>query len=271
MPTTPAEIRKILINKYNLDDAYVHNIKNKDKLLNLLSYHENDQPISEKFILADAASDDVVTPKPQRHDVNWTEYILNQLTENEKDQEYPKTCGLCRLLEQEVAPIISIESRVIQAPNSQNNMLATVKTKITLANGEIYEACADAQKAHLSHPYDKHITAIAETRSEGRAYRRALKLTGVVTQEEMIDAALTDIEDKVSKNQLLFLETMCLNDRLNININKLLKFIYPTRASYAIDTFTHSEIIKVIQQLTLYQNDVSKIPNEIKGFDPTWR
>lgn len=270
------QIRTILINDYQMNPTEVMAIKGKKQLANtLLEFESKNNVVREDYYLVpedDTEYMDTQERKPKRFDPNWTEYILSQLTEDEKDQEYPKTCGLGRLLEKEIAPILSLQSTVIQAPAGNNNYMATVKTTLTLQNGEIYEACADAQKSQVAPPYDKHITAIAETRSEGRAYRRALKLTGVVTQEEMISAKEEEAsEEKVSKNQILFLETMCLNNRLNINIDKLLRLIYPDRTDYCIDNFSHTEIIKVIQQLTAYQNDVNTIPESIKGFDPSWK
>lgn len=267
----------MLINDYQMNPTEVISIKGKKQLVNtLLELESKNHVVREDYYLVPEDDTEYMEKQdlkqtPKRFDPNWTEYILNQLTDDEKDNKYPKTCGLGRLLEKEVSPICYLESNVIQPPCVGNNFTATVKTTLTLCNGEKYEACADAQKSQLDHPYDKHVTAIAETRSEGRAYRRALKLTGVVTQEEMLTAKEEESEDKISKHQLMFLETLCLNDRLNINILKLLKYMYPERNSHLIDSFSHSEIIKVIQQLTGYQNNVSSIPEEIKGYDPNWK
>ena len=267
--TKVAELRKKIIEKHNIDPKIVSNIKGKLNLVNFLLDLEKDHNMNEEFNITDEEvlkTDSGLT----RISKGWTQYILSQLEDDEKDQEYPKTCGLGRLLEQEIASIIEIQTLVIQSPSPTNNMTATVRTTIQLNNGEKYDACADAQKCYLEHPYDKHVTAIAETRSEGRAYRRALRLKGVVTKEEMIEKK-EEQEDKINKSQVMLIENMCMNERLNINVHKLTKLLFGEESRVNIYDYTHEQAATINRQLIEYQKDLSKIPTEIKGFDPSWK
>ena len=214
-----------------------------------------------------------------RQSPNWTKYILSQLEDDECDidkldtsKKYPRTDGLRRLLEKEVSPINNISSTVIQFPNPTNNMIATVKTTLHLENGESYEAVADAIKEDIDYPFDRYVTALAETRSEGRAYRKALRLKNVVTKEELILKTEDQPENnKINRTQISMIDVMCSNDKLNINVKKLLEHIFKQGVKLDISLYTHEEAASVNRILNEYQSDMSKIPDEIKGYNPNWK
>jgi hypothetical protein len=263
------EIRTMLINDYNLPEDKINETKGKTNLVNLLLSMENNLDNNE-FTITGFNEGFNQTETFNRFSKGWTQFILNQLEDDEKDQQYPKTCGLGRLLEKEVSKIISLTSSVIQPPRNDNNMMATVKTTLELENGEVYEACADAQKSSLEYPYDKHVTAIAETRSEGRVYRRALRLKGVVTQEEMIEKK-EEKQDKINKNQIMLIDNLCMNDRLNINVKNLLQSLFKDDYKINIQDYSHEQGAIINRKLTEYQSDTGKIPTELRGYSPDWK
>lgn len=294
------EIREYIISTHGVARDTLLNIKGKSNLvnfLNSLTIVEQDQKVdpSTDIILSDDFDEpssnkggdgplvDIdefevafANPKnestgevPNQSDSNWTEYVLSQLTDIEKDKEYPKADGLRRLVEKLISPIVSMQTTVIQAPQQSNMMTSTVKTTVTLENGQSYEAVTDVQKDHLQHPFDKHISAIAETRAEGRAYRKILRLQNIVTKEEMV--ADTNLDDsKMNRTQIQFLDVMCGNSRLNINVKKLFETVIPKKLT-DIKQHTNEDVQTVFGILSGYQEDMSKIPAEIRGYTPSWK
>ena len=82
---------------------------------------------------------------------------------------------------------------------------------------------ADVYWGNCDKIYRNHPIAVAETRAEGRALRRGLKLRKVVAAEE-IAKEVEDIDgntvSKITNNQINFIDV--LGKRLNINITSLL-------------------------------------------------
>ena len=267
------ELRTKLINDFNIDEKEINKIKGKSNLLNYyeslrMSAPQEYNVMVDDFVLEDSKLEN---DKPDRLDKNWTKYILDQLEDDEKDENYPKTDGLRRLLEKEVCKITSIQTNIIQPPSPDNNMIATVRSTICLENGEMYESIADAQQIALIPPYDKFVSAIAETRAEGRVYRKALRLKNVVTKEEMPSEAFFSQEGKINTTQIILIDSICCNSKLNINVNKLLQNLFPDKTIENINSLSHDDGTKIGQALTEYQKDMNKIPEEMRGYSPGWR
>ena len=112
---------------------------------------------------------------------------------------------------------------------------------------------------------------VAETRAEGRALRRALKLRKVVAAEEIAK----DIEDhpdensvsKISVNQINFIDVIA--QRLNINVIVLIKTLAISEEN--VYNISHENAVGIIKQLTVYQQDMTKIPEELLGYQSNWK
>lgn len=263
------QIRQMLINDHNLSLDEVSNIKGKSNLVNkLLELEGNDMNIK-SFEIEDI--DNLNTePSISRKDSGWTKYILDQLADDEKDGIYPKSDGLRRLLEKEICSIICIDNRVVQSPNVNNGMIATIQCNVELENGEKYTALADAKQSDLDSPYNKHVTAIAETRAEGRVFRKALRLKNTATKEEMIDKKDEEENHKINKNQIMLIDQLCTNDRLNINVKKLLSLLFDDKVKSNIREYSYDEAIIINQKLSNYQTNEG-IPENIRGYDVSWK
>lgn len=265
------EIRNILINDYKLTKDEILTIKGKSNLVNKLLDIESKDNVNNNDSFNIAGLEILDEPKTiDRTDKGWSKYVIDQLADDEKDGIYPKADGLRRLLESHVSPIISIDNCIMQSPCSANGMVATVRAKITLANGEEYTAAADAQRSDLEYPYDRHVTAIAETRAEGRVFRKALRLKNIVTKEEMVDAK-QDAQDRINKNQVMLIDNLCMNNRLNVNVSKLLKYLFKDTAKANVWEYTHSEGAEINRKLTEFQGDSNLIPAELLGYSPDWK
>lgn len=220
-----------------------------------------------------------VTP----NDLEWTDYVLSLLSEDEKISGNPTTDGLRRIFEKALdCRIIMSTSTVAQSPSPDNEKRATVVHSITYClnsgnpdrpelNTVSIDGAADVYWGNCDKVYRNHPVAVAETRAEGRALRRALKLRKVVAAEELAK----DIEDhpdhnsvsKITNNQINFIDV--LSKRLNINVTKLLKENGLEHQN--IYALSHDDAVKVIRLLSSYQQDMTNISENIVGYHNEWK
>lgn len=223
------------------------------------------------------------TEKVSISDTGWTDYVLSNLLDDEKINGNPTTDGLRRIFETVLScKIISSSSHVAQTPSPENEKRATVVHTITYRldpttpdtegiNIISVDGAADVYWGNCDKVYRNHPVAVAETRAEGRALRRALRLRKVVAAEEIAE----NIEDspdgnsvnKISSNQINFIDV--LSKRLDINVMSLI-------ASLAIEhtgvyDITHEDAVKIIRELSRLQQDPSSILPTILGYDTSWK
>lgn len=219
-----------------------------------------------------------VTP----NDIEWTDHVLSLLSDDEKIQGNPTTDGLRRIFEIALnCSVISAESQVAQSPSIDNERRATVVHTLSyiLNDGDpndqtkyrTVSGAADVYWGNCDKIYRNHPVAVAETRAEGRALRRALKLRKVVAAEELAkDIDTNHLEEnnigKINSTQINFFEVF--GKRLNINIHKLLeKLAIDNKNVYNI---SYDDAVKTITTLSSYQQS-NDIPQDIIGYDPNWK
>lgn len=231
---------------------------------------ENTQEVIEKK---------VVTP----NDLEWTDHVLALLGDDEKISGNPTTDGLRRIFEIAMnCRVLASVSDVVQTPEPNNEKRATVVHSITYVLNEgardqpelntvTINGAADVFWGNCDKVYRNYPVAVAETRAEGRALRRALKLRKVVAAEELAK----DIEDhpdensvsKISNNQINFIDVM--SQRLNINVLKLLE-----NNSIKIDNIydiLHENAVDIIRLLSKYQQNLANMPENIIGYSKDWK
>lgn len=219
-----------------------------------------------------------VTP----NDLEWTDYVLGFLSEDEKIAGNPTTDGLRRIFEKVLnCVVISADSVVEQSPNIKNERRATVVHSLTyVINGDneppeskyrTVSGAADVYWGNCDKVYRNHPVAVAETRAEGRALRRALKLRKVVAAEEIAKDIDTDhLEEnnlnKINITQINFMDVF--GKRLNINISKFLNTLdISCKNIYNIE---YDDAVKAIRTLSSYQQ-TNNIPSEILGYESNWK
>lgn len=220
--------------------------------------------------------------KPKMTDLEWTDYVLALLSEDEKISGNPTTDGLRRIFEIALdCTVISSTSNVVQSPSPDNEKRATVVhtlvyfknhgSDVAELNTVTVDGSADVYWGNCDKIYRNHPVAVAETRAEGRALRRGLRLRKVVAAEELSK----EIEDnpdlntvnKISNNQINFIDVMA--QRLNINVSKLL--VDNQLESKNIYTISHEEAVNVIRLLSKYQQTMADIPDNIIGYTKDWK
>jgi len=214
-----------------------------------------------------------VTPNDQ----GWTDYVLELLAEDEKIMGNPTTDGLRRIFEIALDCVVTdSSSQVVQCPDPHNEKRATVVHSMTYVLNDsalpqeikkrTVNGAADVYWGNCDKVFRNHPVAVAETRAEGRALRRGLKLRKVVAAEEIAE----DIEDdpngnsvsKISTNQINFIDV--LSKRLNVDVLKLLNKL--DISSDSVYNIKHEEAVGLIRQLNSYQQNTDSIPTDITGY-----
>jgi len=218
---------------------------------------------------------------PTPNDIEWTDYVLSLLSDDEKISDNPTTDGLRRIFEVALnCTITESTSDVVQTPDINNEKRATVVHSLTffLNDGDeespikyrVVSGAADVYWGNCDKIYRNHPVAVAETRAEGRALRRGLKLRKVVAAEELAK----DIEDhpdhdtvtKITNNQLNFMDVLA--KRMNINVEKLLDKLAIDRQN--IYNISYNDAVAIIRSLTEYQQQ-NNVSEDILGYDSTWK
>jgi hypothetical protein len=213
------------------------------------------------------------------HDIEWNDYVLGLLNDDEKIEGNPTTDGLRRIFEMAMeCEIISSISDVVQSPNIDNEKRATVVHKLSyILNMDksktlrTVSGAADVYWGNCDKIYRSHPVAVAETRAEGRSLRRGLRLRKIVTADEIAkeieDNPDGDSVSKISSNQINFIDVLA--KRLDINMEKLL--ITSGHTDKNIYNIEHSVAVDIIKNLSSYQQNVSNIPEDLKGYDINWK
>lgn len=219
---------------------------------------------------------------PNQNSIEWNDYVLGLLNDDEKIDGNPTTDGLRRIFEIALnCTVIMSESTVVQCPSPENEKRATVSHTLSYVLNDdtippefkvkTVGGAADVYWGNCDKIYRNHPVAVAETRAEGRALRRALKLRKVVAAEELannIDDSIDGMSvNKISNNQINFIDAM--SKRLNINPKQL--FIDTGCDSANINSISHDSAVEIIRELSKYQQDTSIIPQHMIGYDQSWR
>lgn len=230
----------------------------------------------------ESVEENIEITKPKPNDLEWTDYVLGLLSDDEKIGGNPTTDGLRRVFEIALNCIITeSHSEVVQTPDVNNEKRATVVHSIRFSLNDIDQndspikyrsvsGAADVYWGNCDKIYRNHPVAVAETRAEGRALRRALKLRKVVAAEELAK----DIEDhpdhdtvtKITNNQLNFMDVLA--KRMNINVVKLLDKLAISREN--IYNISYSDAVDIMKKLTEYQQQ-NNVSEDILGYDSTWK
>lgn len=219
---------------------------------------------------------------PSPNDLEWTDYVLGLLSDDEKIAGNPTTDGLRRIFEIALDCVITDSSTTVaQSPSPENEKRATVLHSLTFVlnkdggienhlNVKSVSGAADVYWGNCDKVYRNHPVAVAETRAEGRALRRGLKLRKVVAAEEIAK----DIEDhpdhdtvtKITNNQLNFMDVLA--KRLDINMNKLLEKL--ALSADNLYNISYNDAVNVVTKLTEYQQQ-NNVSEDILGYDSTWK
>jgi hypothetical protein len=219
---------------------------------------------------------EVTTQTVTPNDLGWTDYVLSLLSDEEKINGNPTTDGLRRVFEIALNCVITHQdTKIVQSPSPDNGNRATAVHYLTyvlkgpdpdtLHLNRSVSGAADVFWGNCDKVFNKHPVAVAETRAEGRALRRGLKLRKVVAAEELAkDIEVSD--EKINPTQINFFDMF--GKRLDINIVKFLeKLAIPCSNVYNI---SYDDAVKAVSTLSEYQQS-NNIPQDVIGYDPSWK
>jgi hypothetical protein len=156
--------------------------------------------------------------QPSPTDPEWTDYVLKQFTDRETDREgRPKADGLRRVAELLLGPF-DIDTHVVQTPTFDSGATVVVTLRFHLDKRQISGA-ADVSSANTDENFAVHSVATAETRAEGRALKKALRLTKVYTAEEMQGAAPDEplgVDGRAPTSMINMLNMMCKKQNIDL-------------------------------------------------------
>ena len=205
-------------------------------------------------------------------DPEWSEYVLDQMHDSELTQGNHTVDGLRRVTERVYGEIVSSTSEIFNYDTSRG--VCTVKHTLSIQKYSTdviitVDGCVDVKFQNIPHPFNQHLVSTADTRAEGKALRRALKLR-VVTAEEVQQTSEDDVlaaQENITDQQILAINQMC--KRLDINLVECVKSVCPSADSIRDSSNLQGRML--LSTLSEYQRSPASIPENLKGYDSEWR
>lgn len=235
-------------------------------------------------INGDDNTEDVEEPLMESPD--WSDFVMKQFTNEELDNlGNPCVHGLRRVARKLLGPIVCSSSRVVQSPvllcpTSMKRQPAVCEHKLVilwtrLEGGELQSAyqvefsdVGDVSETNTDPDFCRFATATAATRAEARAYRKALQLHRVSSEETtMIPVEEGEVKGNITSTQINFLQILCSRNDINlwvyVNMGKI-KFLN-------INEIPFETANAMIEHLSGMQDKPETINPKYKGYDPNWR
>jgi hypothetical protein len=219
---------------------------------------------------------------PSMLSAEWHDYAMGLFHESELVDGHPLVAGLRRVAELVLGTIVfSGPTQVFPVQREDHHGRATVVFSVKFANGVTYSEVADSWEGNTDDMFCAFAVAIASTRAEARALRKALKIKGVAAEEltkkdtakivRAISATKAssegeyDDQSRMSDAQYNFIDVKC--KQLNIDGQKLFKQ-FNVDSGKKVSKKVASDIIDVLND---YQRDKNLIPKDITGYQQEWR
>jgi hypothetical protein len=213
----------------------------------------------------------------------WHDYAMGLFNEDELVDGHPLVAGLRRVSELVIGQILfSGPTQVFPVQRDDHHGRATVVFTVKFANGSTYSEVADSWEGNTDDMFCAYAVAIASTRAEARALRKALKIKGVAAEEltkkdtakivrqisSVKESSGGDYDDqsRMSDAQYNFIDIKC--KQLNIDGQKLFKEIFNADHNKKVSKKIASDIIDTLNN---YQRDKSSIPESVVGYKEEWR
>lgn len=226
--------------------------------------------------------DVIMNDIPSMLSSEWHDYAMTLFHESEMVDGHPLVAGLRRVSEVVLGPIVfSGPTQVFPVQSENHHGRATVVFTVEFANGMRYAEVADSWEGNTDDMFCAFAVAIASTRAEARALRKALKIKGVAAEElTKKDTAkiVREIssqkpssdgdyneQSRMSDAQYNFIDVKCKQ----LNINGMLLF-----KEFNVDSgkkVSKKVASDIIDRLNDYQRDKSSISASIQGYQEEWR
>ncbi len=222
----------------------------------------------------DVDKQEEVIPSPG--DTKWHEYVMRQFEEDELFDGRPTVDGLRRVTELIIGEIFESVAEVVKEPHFLDNGVispTTVEYTVIIRRRSdgtclTYRDVADVHHLNTVPEYLRFPTAMAATRAEGRALRKALKLRKMITAEEAEAPKVEEVEmnGKINDSQINFLKQLCKLNNLN-----LVKYVNSGSKTYkSIKEIPFDKAVVMVKTLSEFSTHYTKVPEDWVGYDPDW-
>jgi hypothetical protein len=211
-----------------------------------------------------------VEKKPKKGDIAWSDFVMKQFQPDELKEGNPTVDGLRRVVESLLGIIIASESESIQVPKGDNRDTAVVKHSVVIRKhcssvndfNLVFDGIAEVNHRNTDDEFLIYPMAMAETRAEGRALRRALGLKKPAAEEltktPVLDKDVNE-NDVIKDVQIKMVNTLC--KRLKIDVEK---FINSGEQQYDdIKLIKYKTALEMLKRLNVYQQEPDKIPSNL--------
>ena len=217
---------------------------------------------------------------PRYGSAEWSDYVLAQLTPDEKDGDgRPKCDGLRRVAHQlfDVVASRPYNLKVIEKDGKVTDTVVQWELEFVPRKNFVFHeglkiptikigAIASANELNVNRPFNRFLPAMADTRAESRAYKKGL-LLNCVTSEEMPEpeeeevGAVTQPQIKMAS----IIMTKCGIDRDKFLKHHRKDISKAKGPKLLMENLTKAEMSKANTILNKYQtNNELEIPEEIK-------
>ena len=207
---------------------------------------------------------------PEYGSEGWEDYVMSQFNENElyvdeAQKKYPTLNGMRRVsLSTLGRPIKSGPVSVVSNLSDASYCIY----ELVFESGHTFSAAADGFPSNIAGSYSIYPTAMAESRAEARAYRKALLLSTAAAEEvrgneKVFSTVLQtvkeyDSEGDISSQQISIIETKCKS----MKIDKA-KFLQSENVSVDFKGAKKSDGINLSKKISEFQQ--KGIPEELKS------
>lgn len=206
--------------------------------------------------------EDTTPAGPKPTDPEWTDFVMKHFKDNELDNGAPKADSLRRVAEL-LLGVFDIDTHVVQVPDLDGRATVVVRLRFH-DTGRMVSGAADVSSVNTAKEFAVHAVATAETRAEGRALRKALRLNKVLTAEELQGAdpdEANGLDSRAPTSMLNSLKLMCNKQKIDLDRLAKVKFDIDN-----IQDLTLSQGRSLSTQLFEYGRKPEEIPDEIKTF-----
>jgi len=153
--------------------------------------------------------------------VEWQDFVMKQFDKKELVDGYPTVAGLRRVCEIILGTCVYGKSHVVQSPSDVCGT-AVVSYEVGFQKSPkepviTFSSCADSNYDNTDKGFRCYLTAIAETRAEARALRKALRLNKSAIEEISKVAELDkELPIQASSLQIRALKNIIKTRKLNL-------------------------------------------------------
>lgn len=224
--------------------------------------------------------------EPLMSSPEWSDFVQRQFTDDEVDAEgHPFVFGLRRVANLLLGPTLDSNAHVVQPPRFLDGaglkmqptcveytvrlLMTRLEHGLTTPYPASFTDTAEVYVGNTDAEFARYPSAMAATRAEGRALRKALMLRHIVSSEEKTLVPLSEagLSGMITPQQINFIDILCRRCKVDV-----MAYINMGKTKYdKIEEVSYEAAQKMTEHLSGWQNDPSKIPDKVKPYKIDWR